>query len=416
MGLFTTAPASQADIDGAYAWLRMGICVILGTIGGVGMWSVVVTLPLVQEEFGVLRSDASLPYTATMLGFATGNLVFGKLFDRYGSAIPVACAGVMLGAGFILGAASPSLARFTLIHGVLIGLGSSVTFAPLMVDISHWFVRRRGIAVAATASGSYVAGMFWPLVMQPMMDAGGWRWTYVAIGVVCLVTFLPLAAALRRAPPPCDSEGNAAARSAPGTGQLSTGLTARQLQFLLIVAGLSCCIAMSMPQIHIIAYCVDLGHGAARGAEMLALMMGAGVLSRLLSGLLIDHLGGVRTLLLGSIGQLLTLLLYMPFDGLASLYVVSLVFGLSQGGIVPSYAIIIREFFPASEAGWRVGSVLMATIVGMALGGWMNGLIYDLTGSYNAAFLNGIAFNLLNIAVVCLILFSSRRYMDPMPA
>ena len=171
-----------------------------------------------------------------------------------------------------------------------------------------------------------------------------------------------------------------------------------------------------MPQIHIIAYCVDLGHGAARGAEMLALMMGAGVLSRLLSGLLIDHLGGVRTLLLGSIGQLLTLLLYMPFDGLASLYVVSLVFGLSQGGIVPSYAIIIREFFPASEAGWRVGSVLMATIVGMALGGWMNGLIYDLTGSYNAAFLNGIAFNLLNIAVVCLILFSSRRYMDPMPA
>ena len=164
---------------------------------------------------------------------------------------------------------------------------------------------------------------------------------------------------------------------------------------------------MSMPQVHIVAYCVDLGYGVARGGEMLSLMLAAGVVSRLASGFLADRIGGVKTLLLGSTLQCLALLLYIPFDGLASLYVVSLVFGLSQGGIVPSYAIIVREYMPAAEAGQRIGIVVMATIAGMALGGWMSGWIYDLTGSYAAAFLNGIAWNLMNMAIAFMLLWKS---------
>jgi MFS family permease len=164
---------------------------------------------------------------------------------------------------------------------------------------------------------------------------------------------------------------------------------------------------MSMPQVHIVAYCIDLGYGVARGGEMLALMLAAGVVSRLLSGLLVDRIGGIRTVLIGSVAQCLALLLYIPFDGLVSLYVVSLVFGLSQGGIVPAYAIIVREYMPAAEAGQRVGIVIMATISGMALGGWMSGWIYDLTSSYAAAFLNGIGWNVLNIAVMMLLLWMS---------
>ena len=177
------------------------------------------------------------------------------------------------------------------------------------------------------------------------------------------------------------------------------------LQALLVVAGLSCCVAMSMPHVHIIAYCLDLGYGVARGAEMLSVMLAAGVASRLASGFLADRIGGIPTQLIGSVLQCVALLLYIPFDGLASLYVVSLVFGLSQGGIVPCYAIIIREYMPAAEAGRRVGVVVMSTTLGMALGGWMSGWIYDQTGSYAVAFLNGVAWNLLNIAVMLLLLW-----------
>jgi len=175
----------------------------------------------------------------------------------------------------------------------------------------------------------------------------------------------------------------------------------------------ACCVAMSMPQVHLVSFCVDLGFGPAVGAEMLGLLLVGGVISRLLSGLLTDRLGGVPTLLIGSIGQMIGLILYLPADGLVSLYLVSLIFGLSQGGIVPAYAIIVRETMPPDEAGARVGFVIMATILGMALGGWMSGWIYDVTGSYTMAFVNGIGWNLLNIALIVLIVMRGRAGRNP---
>jgi MFS family permease len=181
------------------------------------------------------------------------------------------------------------------------------------------------------------------------------------------------------------------------------------LQFLLCIAGVACCVAMSMPQVHIVAYCGDLGFGAARGAEMLSLMMGMGIVSRLVSGWIADRIGGLRTLLLGSVLQGIALLMFLFTKGIVSLYVVAALFGLFQGGIVPSYALIIREYFSPREAGARVGVVLMATLGGMALGGWMSGAIFDWTGSYRAAFLNGTAWNLLNVSVVLFLLSRVRR-------
>ena len=191
--------------------------------------------------------------------------------------------------------------------------------------------------------------------------------------------------------------------------RFSTGFSPTTLQILLIIAGISCCVAMSMPQVHIVAYCVDLGYGPAAGAEMLSIMLGAGVISRLLSGMIADYIGGVKTVILGSILQCIALTLFLPFDGLVSLYVVSLLFGLSQGGIVPSYAIIVREYLPAREAGQRVGLVVMSTVLGMALGGWMTGWIFDQTGSYAMAFLNGIAWNVLNISIMLMLLWRVRQ-------
>ncbi|MES0030196.1 MFS transporter [Mesorhizobium sp. M0040] len=394
-----SSQAESSGIDSAYAWIRLGISMLLATIGGVGMWAVVVVLPAVQAEFGVDRAAASMPYTATMVGFAAGNVLFGRAIDRMGYWIPALIAAITLGAGFLLASLTSSILQFTLVQGLLIGVGSSAIFGPLIADISHWFNRRRGVAVTAAASGNYLAGAIWPTAMPYVMQTEGWRFTYAAIGAVCLVTMVPLILLLRRGAPP-----QAAPGSPGGRVVQPISLSPAALQALLIVAGLGCCVAMSMPQVHIVAYCMDLGYGVAHGADMLSIMLAAGVVSRLGSGFLADRIGGVKTLLIGSVLQCLSLLFYIPFDGLASLYVVSLVFGLSQGGIVPCYAIIVREYMPAKEAGQRVGIVMMATIFGMAIGGWMSGWIYDLTGSYAAAFLNGIAWNLLNILAMVLLL------------
>jgi MFS family permease len=410
-GMHATPQGTTADIDGRRAWLRLIACMLLGTVGSVGMWSIVVVLPAVQAEFGVTRGDASLPYTLTMLGFASGNVLLGRIMDRTGVIPPLLAGIVCLAAGYALAATVGSILLFAILQGV-IGFGAAATFSPLIADLSHWFRRRRGIAVAAAATGNYVAGAFWPLAMQLTLPAHGWRATYLAIGAICLLLMTPLAAKLRARPPPIAGTAEAAAQAS----RLSAaGLTPRSLQILLSIAGLGCCVAMSMPQVHIVAYCVALGFGIARGSEMLALMLAGGVVSRLASGFLADHIGGARVLLLGSVLQCLSLAAYIPFNGLASLYLVSAVFGLSQGGIVPSYAIIVREYLPAQQAGRRVGIVMTMTIIGMALGGWLSGAIYDATGSYRAAFLNGIAWNVLNILIVLFILGSVARRPGPEP-
>jgi predicted MFS family arabinose efflux permease len=275
-----------------------------------------------------------------------------------------------------------------------------------VADVSHWFTRRRGIAVSICASGNYLAGTVWPPILQHFTATLGWRRTMVGIGIFCISSMLPLTFLLRRrAPVGHGSAAVAAAATASGRAELSPG----RLQALLMVAGLGCCVAMSMPQVHIVAYANDLGYGAAHGARMLSMMLGFGVMSRLISGLVADRIGGVRALLVGSALQCLTLALYLPFDSLVALYVVAALFGLSQGGIVPSYAIIIREYFAPEEAGMRIGTVVMATIIGMALGGWMSGALYDLTGSYIAAFVNGIIWNVLNLAIALWLLGQPRR-------
>jgi MFS family permease len=395
-GAHGDAMTVRAGPDSGYAWWRLAASLALSTLGGIGLWSVVVSLPAIQAEFGVDRADASLPYTATMVGFAVGGVLMGRLADRFGIMVPAVLGALMLGIGYVAAASATALWQFMLAQALLIGLlGSSATFGPLVADVSLWFIKRRGIAVAIVASGNYLAGTIWPPLLQAAIAAVGWRQAHLGIGAICVLTMLPLALALRQRAPVDDPSVPLSARDIGDTLRMSPGT----LQILLVLAGLSCCIAMSMPQVHIVAYCADLGYGPARGAEMLSLMLGLGVVSRLASGLIADRIGGVGTLILGSTLQCLALLFYLPFDGLASLYVVSALFGLSQGGIVPSYALIVREYFPAREAGARVSLVLMATVAGMAIGGWMSGAIYDLTGSYRAAFLNGIAWNLLNMSI-----------------
>jgi len=400
------AGPGTGEVESTYAWVRLMTSLALGTLGSVGMWAVVVTLPAVQAEFGVARADASLPYTLAMVGFGIGTVGIGRLADRLGIVLPLIGAILTLGLAFIVSAMAPTLTLFALVN-LLIGAGSAASFAPLIADISHWFTRRLGIAVGICASGNYLGGAVWPPVVHRLVEAGGWRQTQIIIGAVCLATMLPLVAVLRRR---LAAHHAQTATAAAGDANAALGLSPNALFALLCLAGLACCVAMAMPQVHIVAYCGDLGYGVARGAEMLSVMLGFGIISRVGSGFVADRIGGVATLLMGSVLQGVALLLYLMFDGLASLYVISALFGLFQGGIVPMYAVIVRAYFPPRLAGTLVGLVIMSTIAGMAVGGWLSGAIFDLTGSYWQAFAHGLAWNLLNGAIAAFLLMRARRF------
>lgn len=400
---------TDATHDSPYSWVRLALTLAIATVANVGMWAIIVIMPAVEAEFDVGRAEASLPYTTTMVGFAVGNFAVGRAVDRWGvTRVLVICA-LVIAAGYGAAMASGSILALSLAQ-LVVGFGTSVGFGPLIADISHWFMKRRGIAVAIVASGNYLSGAIWPILLAGILADSGWRTAYGVLALCTLGVVIPLAFALRRSVP---QTAHDTAEAASHANARSVGLSPRALAWLLGLAGVGCCVAMSMPQVHIVSYCADLGYGPAVGAEMLALMLLGGVASRLVSGMLADRLGGVRTLLIGSILQAIALALYLPSDALVSLYVVSLIFGLSQGGIVPSYALIVREYMPAREAGGRVGFVLMATIVGMALGGWMSGWIYDVTGSYQMAFWNGIAWNGLNIAIMLWLFGRSRVRQVP---
>ena len=398
-------PVGRYAPDGAYAFTRLAVSLLIATLIGAGMWAVIVVLPPAQLDFGVDRSAASLPYTVMMCTLAFSTIALGRMTDRYGIVLPLAISAVSLGLGFVLAGYAPNLGVFTAAH-VLIGVGAGTGFAPMMADISHWFVKRRGLAVVIVASGNYFAGTIWPLLMSLTIPLIGWRGTYAGIGVIIAAAVLPLALAMRRRPSAAVYEQAEAATEA---ARADVGISPRLLLVLLIAAGFSCCVAMSMPQVHLVAYCGDLGYGVARGAEMLSLMMLLGIVSRIGSGFVADAIGGTATLMLGSFMQGVALLLYLYFNGLESLFIVSAIFGLFQGGIVPMYALICRELLPPRRAGAAIGLVVSATILGMAFGGYFSGVIFDLTGSYRMAFLNGVLWNAFNFAIVFWLFWRRRR-------
>jgi MFS family permease len=398
-------PVSDRFIpDSRQAWMRLVVAVLIASVGAVGMWSVVVVMPVVQAEFAATRGAVSLSATAIFFGFGLGGVIMGKITDRVGIVPAMAIGIVFVVVSYVLAGLSTALWQF-IAASFLMGLGASTTFAPLMAEASHWFERYRGLAVTIVAAGNYIAGTFWPPLVNWGTQAHGWRVTHLGIAIVCGVLMTILVLVLRQI------MGGAAAHdhsNAPPP-RVDLNLSTNTLTVLLCIASISCCVAMAMPQVHIVSYCGDLGYGPARGAEMLSLMMAFGIVSRIGSGFIADRFGGMVTLMIGSVAQAIALFFYLFFSSLPSLYLISAMFGLFQGGIVPSYAIIVRETMPANEAATRVGIVIFASVFGMSFGGWISGVIFDLTGSYAAAFANGFAWNLLNIAIVAMLLMRGRQ-------
>ncbi len=394
---------SATETDSWYSWRRVFYAVLIGMITNASLWTSVTLMPSLQSEFALTRTQASYPYIAIMIGYLVGGPTLGRWSDRYGVSRILLVGSILASLGYVVGAMAHNFWLFLLTQ-LFVGLGAAVGVAPLTADISHWFRKRRGLAIAVVSSAGYLSGAFWTMVIADVLRDGGWRDVHMLIAGG-LLAVVPLSFLVRRRVPSHVLD-EADRRSAQKTRQ--SGLSPATIKWVLAVAGVSCCVAMAIPQIHLVALCQDLGFTVSQGSELLSLMLLGGIVSRLVCGAIIDIVGPVSILLVGSLLQMLALALYIPADGLASLQVVSIVFGLAQGGILPSYPMIVREYLPARSAGAIIGFITASTIFGMAFGGWLSGWIYDQTGSYFVAFLNGIGWNAVNIVLIGLLALRMR--------
>jgi len=389
----------EVEPDSRLAWIRLSLVFVICAIGFIGMWSVVMIMPAVEQEFNTNRSSSTIPYILTMLGFGIGNIIIGKYTDKFGITKPVIFAFSCLIICYFFSVSSKNLTILSFFQ-FLLGFSSAAFFGPMMTDISNFFENKRGLAVSIVASAQHFAGAFWPFLLDFYLKDGDWRSSHILIGIICIIIIPPICYFVfkMRSKNSLKDEFKNYKNS-----KLTLSISSRHLQILLMFAGIGCCVGMSTPQVHIIPLCIEKGYGLSIGSNILSIMLFCAVISRVYFGYIADKIGPIQTLLLGSSLQAFTLFLFIPFSDLNSLYIVSILFGLSQGGIVPSYALIIRKFLPVNQAAERTGMVIFTTVIGMALGGWGSGKIFDLTNSYALGFLNSVLWNLTNIAIILFI-------------
>ena len=385
--------------DSQQAWFRLAIIFAMSVIGTAGMWSVVIILPNIQNEFTLDRAASTYPYVATMFGYGFGNVIIGRMLDKIGIKKPIIFALSLLVTSYVLSFFAKNVFWLSTIQFFL-GFSAAAFFGPMMADISNYFYKRKGLAVSLVASGQHLCGAIWPFLIKDFILEGDWRNAHLFIALVCSILIPILFYFLGNKVPKMNNEQKLTTQDEDINSKVNLSISNRQIQILLMIAGVLCCVAMSMPQVHIVPLCIDNGYGLAVGTEILSFMLFAAVASRVIFGFLSDKIGPIQTLILGSSLQAISLTMFLPFNSQLSLYIVAICFGLSQGGIVPIYAVIISKFLPSNEVAERVGWLIFATIIGMSLGGWLSGEIYDFTNSYRLAFINGIFWNIMNLCIM----------------
>jgi len=385
-------------IDSRESWLITVAALLVASVSLGAPYVVVVALKPIAEELGGLRSVPSGAMTLAMLGTGVGGLAMGWMAERVGVRAVVMFGAVMVCAGLALSSRG-EVWQLYIGHGLLIGLiGNGAINAPLYVYVTKWFERRRGTALALIASGPNVAGACWPPLFERAIAGYGWRQTMVTFGFVVVGVVVPFAALFLRAPPAPPKSAIAASTAATKARVL--GLPPNAVFALLAGASFLCCIPMAMPPAHVIALCGDLGMTPAKGAAMLTVMLVCAFIARQLWGWLSDSLGGLITLLIGSLAQAAAVAGFIVTQDEAGLFAVAGAFGLSFSGLIPTYILTARQLFPAQEASWRIPMLLLTGMSGMAAGSWLAGVIYDHFGYYAPAFATGLAFNIANFAII----------------
>lgn len=393
---------AEESVETAYGWVVVVASNLLVATAIGASYLIIVSLKPIAAEFDWPRSIPSLAYSMVMLGAGIGGIVMGLWSDRRGMGGVSLLGAVMVGTGAIVVSNTTHYWGLLITCALLLGfLGGGTVLSPLLTNITRWFDRRRGLAVSLVASGQAVAGAVWPNIFQFGIDTAGWRDTWFWFGVFAICAMLPLSLLVRRKPPTPLSMSGGNLGGAAYDIRSAPKLTLILLGFAII----GCCVAMAMPAVHLVAMCSDLGFSAVNGARMLSFLLACSFASRIGFGWLSDRIGGLKTILIGSSLQAIMLTCYIWVDGLTSLFVLSGAFGLAYGGIVPAYTLAVRELFPAREAGWRIGVIFLCGTSGMALGGWLGGYIFDLTGHYYYAFVTGVLFNLVNLSIICFLLW-----------
>jgi MFS family permease len=401
---------SKDSIETPYGWVIMAASLLIITMAVATNYLVVVGIKPMAEDLDWPRWVTSAAYSSMAIGSGVGGILVGLWADKRGIASALALAGVSISIGTILISQTNSPVAMLAICFVFLGMfGNGAVFSPLIANVTKWFDRRRGIAVALVMAGQNLAGAVWAPAFRHGFDTIGWRETWFWYGLLVVTILVPTSLLLRRRPP-TSPPGQAAPTERHA---IVSALNPLVTQALLCAAIIGCCIAMAMPLVHVVAYCSDLGFGLDQGAQVLSLLLACGFVSRMLFGWLSDKIGGLRTIFLGAAMQALALAMFTFIDSLMGLYLIAGLFGLVFGGIVPSYALATRQLFPATQAAARIGVIFMAGYIGMAGGGFLGGVIFDMTLSYKYAFAVGVAFNLANLLCIS-VLMANRRPNTPL--
>lgn len=392
--------AGSGGVDSRASWKTAWLVLAILTVSYGSPLLIVVGMKPMQEALGTERSVLALAGALVWVGTGSGGILMGWLADRIGLQTTVTIGACMIAGGLALSSLGSIWALYVG-HGLMIGLfGNGGVYPPLLVYVSRWFERRRGAAIAFISSGQYVAGVLWPALFEFGLGAIGWQALMLCYGCFVLVVLLPAILFLK--PPPKAPAVTAPrhASSAPGQRHRVAGLHPNVAQALICLAGFCCCIPMSIPSAHIVAFCGDIGIKPTHGAAMLSVMLGCAFLARQAWGALADRIGGLRTVLAGSACQAVAIACFLLTQDEAGLFAVSAAFGLGFSGIIPSYSVAVRDLFPGSEASWRMPLTLFTAMSGMAFGSWFAGTLYDHFGYYAWAFGLGVLFNFLNLTIV----------------
>lgn len=402
------------QLDSKEAWLIASASLLMTSISFGAPYVAIVALKPIAADFGGYRSIPAAAASLAMIGTGVGGLAMGWLADRTGVRITVIGGALMICAGLALASGGQAWQLYVG-HGLFVGLlGNGAINAPLYVYITRWFERRRGTALAFIASGQYVAGATWPFLFEPAIAAYGWQRAMLGFGVLVAVLIVPVASLMLR-PPPAQPDIKGTGAGGSGSDRV-LDLAPNAVFALLAIASFLCCVPMAMPSAHIIALCGDLGIGAKTGALMLSVLLVCAFMARQFWGWLSDRIGGLRTLLLGSLAQATAILAFVFTQNEAGLFAVAAVFGLGFSGLIPAYILTARQLFPAREASWRMPALLLTGMSGMGTGSWLAGVIYDYAGFYAPAFATGFAFNLANLAIIGSLALLGRKTMARVPA
>ena len=386
------------SVETPYGWVVVLASLALHSISLGAPTILFVALKPIAADLDTVRAVPSLAYSLLMIGTGIGGIAMGRWMDRHGVMQPVLFGSVMICLGALLASHAEGRWSLFIATGLLMGLfGKAAMIAPLVANVTRWFDRRRGFAVAIITSGQGLAGAIWPTVVQYFNDQVGWRGTFLYFSIFAAVTMIPAAFALRPRAPIGPSDPASAIR--PESRRV-LDMPPHVAQGMLWIAVIGCCTAMSVPIVHLVSHVTDQGYTLDQGARVLSVLFLAAFLSRLGFGMLADRIGPVRTILIGSVSMAAMLLAFAFTTSYTGLFIAALLFGLGFSGIMPCYPLLIRILFPVSEAGGRIAAQYMFAAGGMALGGWMGGVIFDLTGSYSPAFLVAFAFNVLNFVMI----------------